>query len=311
MHLPFFPSVAALLLVVLLALTPVLRVSCSQCADESVASLGVKADFLSFFTNTIVNEMYNPHSGTMDGSEWPDGGQALSMIGKRRLHNFAALVSTVISEDIPGDIIETGVWRGGASLLAAKVVELMCDQRVIHMADSFKGIPAAPADLKHYSGWLKDSSASRIAILNDNSIEKVQRDTALFGIDPKRVQFVPGWFNESLPALTKQHPHLRFSVMRLDGDTYYSTMDALEALYAQLSPGGFIIIDDFVDWRGCRTAVDEFRGRYVRAEVYVFVYVCEYAYVYACLYEYAYAYAYVYVYVQVYVQAQAQRKACT
>jgi len=264
MYRPVLKLLRSLLLLLAFASRSVLAAA-SKCGEESKSSLDVKADFLSFFANTIVNEMYNPHSGTVDGSEWPEGGMALSMIGKRRLHNFAALVASVISDEVPGDIIETGVWRGGASLLAAKVIELLCDSRVVFMADSFKGIPAAPADLKHYSGWLKDSSASRIAILNDNSIEKVQRDVSLFGIDANRVSFVPGWFNESLPALVQKKPSQRFSVIRLDGDTYYSTMDALDALYSHLSPGGFVIIDDYVDWRGCRTAVDEFRQRYVRA----------------------------------------------
>ena len=158
----------------------------------------------------MVNEMYNSHDGTIDGSDWPEGSRAVSMIGKRRLHNFAALVSTAIHDDIPGDIIETGVWRGGASFLAAKVVELLCDARVVYMADSYKGIPEAPAGIGRYSGWLKDSSASRIAILNDNSVERVQRDADLFGINRNRLSYVPGWFNESLPLLLTQQPSLKF-----------------------------------------------------------------------------------------------------
>ena len=201
------------------------------------SSLDLKAEYLEFFTNSVMNLHYNPYTASKDGSDWPE--TALTMIGARRLHNFAAIVSLVVNEGIHGDIIETGVWRGGASFLAAKTLELLCDDRKVYMADSFSGIPDMPKDLKHYKGWVKDNSASRIEILNKNSVESVKRDLEVFGVNKSKVVFVEGYFNESLPRLVEHVNAPIFSVIRLDGDTYYSTMDSLKALYPRLSPGEF------------------------------------------------------------------------
>jgi hypothetical protein len=76
-----------------------------------------------------------------------------------------------------------------------------------------------------------------------------------FGLLDERVKFIKGWFCDSLPNA----PIERIAVLRLDGDLYESTMDALKNLYDKVSIGGFIIVDDYYTWPGCRTAVDEFR----------------------------------------------------
>jgi hypothetical protein len=74
----------------------------------------------------------------------------------------------------------------------------------------------------------------------------------------EQVHFLKGWFKDTLPGAPLQ----RLAVMRLDGDYYESTRDALRNLYHRLSPGGYAIIDDYGEdtWTYCRKAVDEFRA---------------------------------------------------
>jgi hypothetical protein len=72
------------------------------------------------------------------------------------------------------------------------------------------------------------------------------------------VQFLRGWFRDTLPSA----PLSKLAIMRLDGDLYESTMDALVSLYDKLSPGGFVIADDYAAISTCTEAVDDFRRRH-------------------------------------------------
>jgi O-methyltransferase len=87
----------------------------------------------------------------------------------------------------------------------------------------------------------------------------VQANFARYGLLDGQVRFLPGWFRDTLPCAPIEH----LALMRLDGDLYESTIIALESLYPKLSPGGFVIIDDYDGWDpGCRTAVHDFRDRH-------------------------------------------------
>lgn len=185
-----------------------------------------------------------------EGKIWP--GYACSMIGLKRLNNIQSCVETVLKDGIPGDLIETGVWRGGAcilmrAILAARGVE---DRRVF-LADSFEGLPKPDAE-KYPADRSDDHHVHDILAV---SIESVRENFRKFGLLDAQVQFLKGWFKDTLPTA----PIDQLAVMRLDGDMYESTMDALGNLYSKLSPGGFCIIDDYA-LKGCRQAVDEFRS---------------------------------------------------
>jgi Macrocin-O-methyltransferase (TylF) len=88
----------------------------------------------------------------------------------------------------------------------------------------------------------------------------VQRNFSAYGLLDERVRFLKGWFKDTLPSA----PIERLAVMRLDGDYYESTRDALVNLYPRLAPGGFVVVDDFGEdtWTYCRKAVDEFRSEH-------------------------------------------------
>ena len=156
----------------------------------------------------------------------------------------------MIKEGVVGDFIETGVWRGGACLLMKALLRAAGDKsRRIWLADSFAGLPAPKNES---DGW--DLSGHPYLMVSADTVrENFQR----FGLWDERVCLLEGWFADTLPAA----PIDKLAILRLDGDLYESTRVALESLYDRLSPGGFVIIDDYHVWPGCRRAVDEFRHK--------------------------------------------------
>lgn len=225
----------------------------------------IESQYLGLFRDVILNKAYNPSAQWMiDGSSWPPEANALSMAGQRRIDSFSSLVATAVEDGVPGHVIETGVWRGGGSFVAAKTLELLGSAgagRLAYLADSFHGIPKQDDSADFLDKW-----SSSVSIMNDNSVERVQVDQATIGLDDLRTKYVVGYFNESLPKLVRDEPDVQFAVVRLDGDTYSSTWDAIEALYPRLSPGGFLIVDDYSDWASCRQAITDYRAAHGIAE---------------------------------------------
>jgi O-methyltransferase len=185
-----------------------------------------------------------------DGKGWPY--HAHTMVGTKRLDNIEACVSQALADGVPGDLIETGVWRGGASIFMRAILEAYeVEDRTVWVADSFQGLP--PPDPERYPA---DEGGNlhvypELAV----SLATVRTNFDRYGLLDEQVQFLAGWFKDTLPDA----PIERLAVMRLDGDLYESTMDALIALYPRLSPGGFVIVDDYLAIEACRRAVDDFR----------------------------------------------------
>lgn len=183
------------------------------------------------------------------GAGWPLHG--LTMVGLLRLDDLQLCVETVVEEGIEGDCIETGVWRGGSSLLMRATLDSLGDEsRTVYLADSFQGLPRPDTQ-----GFPEDAALDLSA--NDFLAAPLSQVEANFerllgGTDG--VEFVPGFFDETLAAL-RGH---RWSIIRLDGDTYEATWVALECLYPGLADGGYLIVDDYAIPE-CKRAVDEFR----------------------------------------------------
>jgi Macrocin-O-methyltransferase (TylF) len=192
------------------------------------------------------------HHGNFDrdlrenGEEWPQRGH--TMIGLKRLDNIQECIEKIIEDGVPGDLIETGVWRGGAVIFMRAVLKAYgVEGRRIWVADSFAGLPD-PGPMQHPGdGWWREMP--ELAVTE----AEVRRNFARYDLLDDSVQFLSGWFSDTLSTA----PIERLAVLRLDGDMYSSTMDALEALYDKVSPGGFIIIDDYF-LEGARQAVHEF-----------------------------------------------------
>lgn len=184
-----------------------------------------------------------------EGRDWPL--EAETMVGLKRLENLQACVTSVIRNGVPGDLIETGVWRGGSSIFMRAILKAYGDtSRKVWLADSFRGLP--PPDPARYPVDAGDTlwKYSELAI----PLEQVKANFARYGLLDEQVEFLPGWFRDTLPTA----PIERLAVLRLDGDLYESTMEALVALYPKVSAGGFVIVDDY-GLPTCRTAIEDFR----------------------------------------------------
>ena len=176
---------------------------------------------------------------------------ALTMIGRTRLSQLRHCIETVLADRVPGDLIETGVWRGGATILMAAVLRAHGSDRSLYVADSFEGLPRPDVGRYPADGFSDLHTRDELAI----PLETVREHFRRFGLLSDRVHFVQGWFSETLPALADH----RWAVIRLDGDLYESTMDGLRNLHPGLAPGGFCIIDDYGAYEACRDAVHDYR----------------------------------------------------
>ena len=185
------------------------------------------------------------------GWDWPS--KSLTMVGRQRLHNFRTLIERSIAEGVAGDIIETGVWRGGASIMARAVLLAhdVTDRRVV-VADSFEGLPPPAPDLYPADSTSDLHEFTELAI----PLEQVQANFRRFDLLDDQVVFLKGWFRDTMPTVASE----RIAVLRLDGDMYESTMDALNALYDKVVPGGAVIVDDYGAVEGCRRAIADFLG---------------------------------------------------
>jgi hypothetical protein len=172
------------------------------------------------------------------------------------LDNIRTCVEDVLEREVEGDLIETGVWKGGLPawmrgiLMAHGVTD-----RIVWAADSFDGLPEAdPQQHLEDAIWYSLSEPlERLRI----SLDEVKKTFDKYGLLDEQVAFLKGWFSETLPSA----PIKKLALMRLDGDWYDSTLQSLTSLYPKLSLGGYVIIDDYGMPFGCRRAVDEFRER--------------------------------------------------
>jgi O-methyltransferase len=184
------------------------------------------------------------------GLDWPLHG--LTMVGLARLDDLQRCVEAVVGDGVPGDVIETGSWRGGASMLMRAALDSLGQrERMVWVADSFQGFPEVDRDLA--SGYDLEADLAGCDFLAV-PLADVQASFARFGLK-EGVTFVPGFFQDTLPTL----PARRWAIARLDGDSYDATRLSLDTLYPNLARGGYLIVDDYLPLDQCREAVDDFR----------------------------------------------------
>lgn len=192
----------------------------------------------------------------VEGWDWPL--RAHTMVGIHRLNNLERCVEHVLARGVPGDLLEAGVWRGGASIFLRALLAAHDEpERRVFAADSFAGMPPPDPARHPADAGIDLSRETRLRV----PLEEVRRNFARYGLLDERVVFVPGWFRDSLPAA----PIGRLAVLRLDADLYGSTRDVLTHLYPRVSAGGCVIVDDW--WfPPCRTAVEDYRAEHGIAE---------------------------------------------
>ena len=225
----------------------------------------LRGAYLQLMKDCLIGAVYrdpgvNPYTEKMErryepewrenGLDWPT--MAQSMIGNRRMLNLWQACEDVIARGVPGDFIETGAWRGGACIFMRAILKTYgIGDRTVWVADSFRGLPAPDAQAYPADGGSPFHTVPELAV----SLETVRQNFRGYGLLDDQVRFLEGWFKDTLPAA----PIERLAILRLDGDMYESTMDALRALYGKLSPGGHVIIDDY-SVPNCYKAVHDFRA---------------------------------------------------
>jgi O-methyltransferase/8-demethyl-8-(2,3-dimethoxy-alpha-L-rhamnosyl)tetracenomycin-C 4'-O-methyltransferase len=225
-------------------------------------ALSLRGRYLDLLINILTNMIYedasiNPkYFGPFkpeirsEGRDWP--AVAHTMVGLRRLENLRELAQRALDEGVHGDFIETGVWRGGCCILLRGILAANAiTDRKVYVADSFEGLPPPNPQAYPHDEGLNLHLHPELAV----SLEQVKENFSRYGLLDEQVIFVKGFFQHTLPSL-EAGP---FALVRLDGDLYESTYVALEALYPRLSPGGFVIVDDYGVARACQAAVSDYR----------------------------------------------------
>ncbi len=187
------------------------------------------------------------------GNDWPP--TAETMAGTARLENALRCCRAAIEDGVPGDFIETGVWRGGITILMRAVLAAYgVTDRTVWVADSFEGLPVPDAERYPADEGVDFSVFPQLAV----SAAQVRANFARYELLDDQVQFLEGWFADTLPSA----PIDRLAVLRLDGDLYQSTIDALNSLYPKLSVGGYVIVDDYGAFPSCAAAITDYRAEH-------------------------------------------------
>jgi hypothetical protein len=226
-------------------------------SDSPGEATRLRSMYLDLLREVILGTIYRDpdekaHMGRIIGTGVTTN--SYSLVGQKRLQNLRELVESIIKNGIPGDFIETGVWQGGACIwIRAILATYGITDRFVYLADSFRGVPEP-----NLAEFPADASLTGLAKFWAVPMEKVKANFEAFGLLDAQVQFVEGWFKDTLPNLVDS----TFALIRLDGDLYESTFQALDSLYPLLSPGGFVIIDDYGTFPACRQAVEDYREKH-------------------------------------------------
>ena len=204
--------------------------------------------YLELLKKVLVDQIYDPSIARLDGADWPKNG--LTMIGLKRLDNIEECAIDILERGIEGDFLEAGVWRGGAAIFMRAILKNFgINNRSVWLADSFNGLPIPKPE---YPEDKDDKHYQHIELAV--SLEQVKSNFQRFDLLDKQVNFIEGWFHETL----YDAPVEKISLLRLDGDMYESTFVALEALYHKVSVGGYVIVDDYGYIASCKKAVHDF-----------------------------------------------------
>jgi len=187
----------------------------------------------------------------LNGLDW----NGYTMVGFRRLDNLEYCINQIIKDNIEGAIVEAGVWRGGACIFANGVLQEYKDPRNIYVCDAFSGL--FPKPIYECDEWTEKHDFSPLSV----SLKDVQKNFRKFNLETPNVIFKEGWFSDTLPSITEP-----VAILRIDGDTYQSTLDTL-LLEPQVPVGGFLIMDDWAIETSRKAFLDYFKGKVTESDV--------------------------------------------
>ncbi|MCL2289912.1 MAG: TylF/MycF family methyltransferase [Bacteroidetes bacterium] len=185
-----------------------------------------------------------------------------TMTSIERMYALYQAVKHVVKNNIEGDFVECGVWKGGSSMLmAATLNHFKCYTRKIYLYDTFEGMSEPTQHDVKYDG---DLAAN---MLNDNiekketasiwaysPLEEVKKNFTLINYPTENIYFVKGKVEDTI--VKNQHDNI--ALLRLDTDWYESTYHEMTCLYPALTINGVLIIDDYGHWQGARDAIDQY-----------------------------------------------------
>lgn len=182
-----------------------------------------------------------------------------TMTSVERRASLLSAIDYVVANEVDGDFVECGVWRGGSSMLAALGFKSRGDTtRTLWLYDTFDGMSEPTEDDRDYAGVSAARQLATGAKTDDiwaiASLDDVRANLATTGYPPERIRCIVGEIEHTIPADAPE----QIAILRLDTDWYESTRHELEHLYPRLVPGGILIIDDYGHWMGARKAVDEY-----------------------------------------------------
>lgn len=188
--------------------------------------------------------------------------QPYTMTSAERMCGLIGAVRYVVQNQIPGDIVECGVWRGGSMMsVALTLLGLGLRDRHLYLFDTYAGMTApgendrsqfGESDPKeHYKASLAVDGTSNWSFA---SLEEVKANLLSTGYPADKLHFIKGSVENTLP----EHAPTQISLLRLDTDFYDSTKHELIHLFPLLVKFGVLILDDYGHWEGQKTAVDEY-----------------------------------------------------
>lgn len=229
-------------------------------SNAVLAETNLRTRYLALMKQCLLDDVYGcldlngkpmPASAVDEGNVWPL--RAHTMIGRKRLNNIQELFENVQREGIEGDLMECGVWRGGATIFMRSLLEAYdIKNRTVWVADSFEGLPKPNAAVYPVDMNDKHNTFTFLAV----GLEEVQNNFKAYGLLDNQVKFIKGFFKDSLPRCGVK----KIAILRLDADMYEGTIQALEMLYDKVASGGYVIIDDYA-LTGAHRAVNDFRRK--------------------------------------------------
>jgi O-methyltransferase len=182
-----------------------------------------------------------------------------TMTGNDKLHALISATKYIHKYNIPGAVVECGVWRGGSMHAVARTLDALHDHfRELYLFDTFDGMVEPTDKDARYDGLtasqLLETSERSARVWAYASLEDVQAGFANVPYPPERIRYIQGRVEETIPGEAPE----QIALLRLDTDWYASTKHELEHLYPRLVPGGVLFIDDYGWWQGSRAASDEF-----------------------------------------------------
>lgn len=210
---------------------------------------------IKFVKEIPIKDFLNPRKLVLFKKIYP-----YTMVDVKRLSNIYDLAESVEKNKGEGVFVECGVWRGGCAAIMGFVSKEAKSNRKMWLFDSFVGLPEPTQEdgkiAKEYSQNRIEGKLETI----DKCVGPMEDVKEIFfnilEINPSNVIIKKGWFQDTFPK--EKNEIGQISILRLDGDWYESTKICLDNLYDNVVRGGYVVVDDYGHWEGCKKAVDDF-----------------------------------------------------